>query len=543
MDGVTRVLGALRERVLYYKGLDPRMLQASFSALVLLAVLAKVPADGWHCLTAAEWGSMGLAVVAAAFVFVVTPLLRDTRPLVSAMPFVALATIGTSALALDVGTLPLVVLPSMLLGRQLGRPGVLISGAATALLVTLPAILAHGRVDNTIPQMLPLPIVAMVAAATVAVWLEVARAARRDTQRALTALQEERRTSDAFLSTVDVGLQLVDTTGRGVVSNKRMEELQEARMPAGLDDAVGHVYGADCTEPITLDDLPSTRGARGEEFDGLRIWVGEVPAARRALSVNARNVYDETGRRTGSALAYQDVTELMRALRVKDEFIGLVSHELRTPLTSIYGYVAILSERDDLPEQVSRQLAVVSRSTDRLKLLVDDLLEATQVAGTGMRIALAPCLLAEIVANVVLSAQPNAVVAGVDLRVVLPEDDPVEGDLDEARIAQVVDNLVANAIKYTPAGGRAEVRLTRRGDLAELLVSDSGIGIREEDLPRVFGRFYRTQEAAEQAIQGLGLGLSITRTIVEAHGGKVEVASRFGEGSTFRVLLPLGEDL
>jgi two-component system, OmpR family, phosphate regulon sensor histidine kinase PhoR len=384
----------------------------------------------------------------------------------------------------------------------------------------------------------------MLSAAAISVWLDMAYAARRRERAALAEVERQRRRINALVGAVDVGLQLVDVTGERIFTNTRMQELYELRRPTGLDDSVGHVYAADCSYPLAYDDLPSVRGGRGEEFDGLRIWVGEVPSARRALAVNARNVYDENGDRTGSALAYQDVTELMRALRVKDEFIALVSHELRTPLTSIYGYVSILSEREDLPEQVDRQLAVISRSTDRLKLLVDDLLEATQVAGTGMRVTLAPCLLADIVGEVVVAAKPHAAAARVDLRLVLPDDgDPVPGDLDSTRIAQVVDNLVSNAIKYTPAGGRAEVRLTRHGDHAELVVSDSGIGIREEDLPRVFGRFYRTQEAAEQAIQGLGLGLAITRTIVEAHGGKVEVASRLGEGSTFRVVLPLGEDV
>ncbi|MBA2956469.1 hypothetical protein GON03_00370 [Nocardioides sp. MAH-18] len=535
--------GAARRRAWRRAGLDPRTLQIGFVLLLAISLLSGVPLEGWDHVPLSAWLALGLGGVAILVVLAVTPRVGNPRWLIAGMALAATGILGVSALDLDVGTLPLVVLPALAFARYLRWWSVPAAGGATTVLVVLPAILAHGNDDGTVAQVLPLPFVAMLSAAAISVWLDMAYAARRRERAALAEVERQRRRIDALVGAVDVGLQLVDVTGERVFTNTRMRELYELRLPQGVEDPVGHVYPADCAHPIALDELPSVRGGRGEEFDGLRIWVGEVPSARRALAVNARNVYDENGRRTGSALAYQDVTELMRALRVKDEFIGLVSHELRTPLTSIYGYVSILSEREDLPEQVDRQLAVISRSTDRLKLLVDDLLEATQVAGTGMRVELAPCLLADVVAEVVVAAKPHAAAAQVDLRLVLPDDDPVPGDLDCTRIGQVVDNLVSNAIKYTPAGGRAEVRLTRCGDQAELVVSDSGIGIREEDLPLVFGRFYRTQEAAEHAIQGLGLGLAITRTIVEAHGGKVEVASRLGEGSTFRVVLPLGEDV
>lgn len=534
---------AARRRAWRRAGLDPRTLQAGFALLLGISLLSGVPLDGWADVATPEWVALALALVALLVVVVLTPRVGRSRWLISGMAVAATGIIGVSAMALDVGTLPLVVLPALAFARYLRWWSVPVAGVTTALLVTVPAVVAHGNDDGTVSQVAPLPFLSMMSAAAIAVWLDMAHDARERERAAVREVERQRRRIDALVGAVDVGLQLVDADGNPIFRNNRMQELHDLRLPAGVESGVGHVYLADCQQPIDLWDLPSVRGGRGEEFDGLRIWVGEVPTARRALSVNARNVYDETGRRTGSALAYQDVTELMRALRVKDEFIGLVSHELRTPLTSIYGYVAILGEREDLPEQVGRQLAVISRSTDRLKLLVDDLLEATQVAGTGMRIALAEAYLADIVGEVVLAAKPHAASAGVDLQVVVPDDDPVAGDLDQARIAQVVDNLVSNAIKYTPSGGRAEVRLTRRGDEAELIVCDSGMGIREEDLPRVFGRFYRTQEAAEQAIQGLGLGLSITRTIVEAHGGKIEVTSRFGEGSTFRVVLPLGDEL
>ena len=538
MAVIERTLRAVWARVLRRGGLDPRVLQVGFSALMVVTLLSAVPFGGWGSVTPSIVVTVVVVVAAAVFVLVATPLVESTEWLILVMPYVAYASIGISVMETDVGTLPLVVLPSVTLARQLGWRAVPMSGLATVVLVTVPAVVVHGNGDDTVRQVIPLPVVAMVSAAAVAVWLEAARAARSQAQEALAELERQRRTRDAFVATVDVGLLLVDPQGNRLVSNNRMRELVDLKFPVGREHSVGQVYAADGRTPLGVEDLPSSRGVRGEEFDDLRVWVGEVPAARRALSVNARNVHDESGRRTGTALVYQDITELARASAVKDEFIGLVSHELRTPLTSIYGYVCLLRDRDDLPPQAAKHLEVVARSTDRLRLLVNDLLDATKVIGGGLRLDLERCDLAETVRDAVQSAGPQAEEAGIALGTKICG--PVPATVDRARISQVLDNLISNAIKYTPAGGWARVELDRvDGDLV-IRVQDSGIGIREEDISRVFGRFYRTSEASQRAIQGAGLGLAIVRSIVEGHGGRIEVSSRPGDGTEFRVVLPAG---
>ncbi len=359
---------------------------------------------------------------------------------------------------------------------------------------------------------------------------------------ALDVIAHQRRVADAILDTVDVGLVLLDAEGRYESVNRRHADFMLLAFPdghAGRAGALGLVYGENGTTLLTREQMPSHRAARGEEFDDCRIWVGDDPLTWRALSVSARSVRDDHGRFTGAALAYKDVTEFMRALRVKDEFVASVSHELRTPLTSIRGYVDLLRERDDLPPDAGHFLGVVARNAERLGRLVADLLHSAQVDVGPMHVVRTRGDLAHIVREAVSAASPAATVAGVELESEVPEE--LWATIDRDRLRQVADNLVSNALKYTPRGGRVQVVLRPDGDRAELSVRDTGIGISGADRDRLFTRFFRASQAAERNIQGVGLGLSITRSIVESHGGRIEVDSRPGEGSEFRVRLPADE--
>ena len=244
----------------------------------------------------------------------------------------------------------------------------------------------------------------------------------------------------------------------------------------------------------------------------------------------------EGGAFAGAALGYTDVTDFMRALQVKDEFVALVSHELRTPLTSIVGYVQILEEDDAIPDHAVEQLRVVHRNAERLRRLIGDLLDTAQRDGSPMPISRTSADLASIVAESVEAARPVADSAGVELVLSAPEGLPME--LDAQRIAQVIDNLLSNAIKYTEPGGRVTVQLGTDDRWVELQVADTGIGIAPEDCERLFTRFFRTEDATRRAVAGAGLGLSITKDIVESHGGRVEVQSEVGRGSVFRVRMP-----
>jgi PAS domain S-box-containing protein len=225
--------------------------------------------------------------------------------------------------------------------------------------------------------------------------------------------------------------------------------------------------------------------------------------------------------------------------RLKDEFFALISHELRTPLTSIIGYTELLSEMEseNLSDRGRNFVEVIDRNARREMRLVRDLLLLVRMEAGSFTLEPASADLPAIVAEAVEAATPSAVEQGVEL-VANTEAIPPCG-ADPHRLAQVVDNLLSNAIKFTPDGGRVEARLTSRDGEALIEVQDSGIGIPPDEQGRLFDRMYRASAAADRHIPGVGLGLTIVKGIVEAHGGKVGLRSQVGAGTTFFVELPL----
>jgi signal transduction histidine kinase len=224
--------------------------------------------------------------------------------------------------------------------------------------------------------------------------------------------------------------------------------------------------------------------------------------------------------------------------RLKDEFISLVSHELRTPLTSIRGYLELLREDGKLDDDQLRYLGIVDRNSERLLDLVSDLLFLAQVDAGKLNFELRPVDLEALVADCVEASLPAAAAKEIELTTSMQEL-PVELQGDPARLAQVLDNLVSNALKFTPSGGRVEVSLGAVDGVAIVEVSDTGVGLAEDEQDHLFERFFRSSRASENAIPGTGLGLAIAKTIVERHGGRIRLESAVEVGTTVRVELPL----
>ena len=357
---------------------------------------------------------------------------------------------------------------------------------------------------------------------------------------ALEQLGHTRAFANAIFESVDVGLVLLGKDGEYLAMNRRHEDFMALAFPeghTGKAGQLGDVFAEDGVRRLAQHEMPSLRAARGEEYDDIRMWVGSDPVTRRACSVSARSVHDADGTFVGAALAYKDVTDFLRSMGVKDDFVAMVSHEFRTPLTSIHGYVSLLlDDADRLHPDDVHYLKVVARNTERLHRLVTDLLASAQHDGRPMEIERTPTDVCEIVRAAVESARPAAEDKELDLTVATPS--YIRIMVDPQRFAQVVDNLVSNAVKYTPPGGDVSVELKAYDDHIELSVADTGIGIDPAEKDRLFTRFFRTRDAEERSIQGVGLGLSITKKIVETHGGRIEVDSSEA-GSTFRVWLPL----
>jgi PAS domain S-box-containing protein len=231
--------------------------------------------------------------------------------------------------------------------------------------------------------------------------------------------------------------------------------------------------------------------------------------------------------------------EAREANQIKDDFLAVLSHELRTPLNAILGYSRLLRGNMLSGDHVERGLETVERNARWLTQIVEDVLDVSRIVSGKIRLDVQPVDLAGVIDNAVSTVQPAADAKGVTLHALIdPRLPPVSGDPD--RLQQVAWNLLSNAVKFTPKGGRVQVRLERVDSHIEIVVADTGVGIKKDFLPYVFERFRQGESGPARKTGGLGLGLAIVRHIVEMHGGVVLAESPGeGQGSTFTVTLPM----
>jgi signal transduction histidine kinase len=224
--------------------------------------------------------------------------------------------------------------------------------------------------------------------------------------------------------------------------------------------------------------------------------------------------------------------------RLKDHFVAVISHELRTPLTSIRGYLELLLAGDAgaLNDTQRRFVGVADRNAGRLERLVGDLFFIARVDAGRVQIDATATDIAALAHEAVEAARPVAEAKDIALSVSAGAVPPLVGD--PGRLAQMLDNLVSNAIKFTPAGGRVDLRVHAADGAVTVEVQDTGTGIPASEIPLLFGRFYRAQSAMDEGIPGTGLGLGIAKAIAEAHGGIIAVQSTVGAGTCFTVKLP-----
>ncbi len=429
----------------------------------------------------------------------------------------------------DLYTGLLVLLPLLYLARLNDLRGAAYGAAAVLLLYLLPALaLGAPDVGDVVALSAVGALLALFTGATSQAWSDD-----------LGELGHQRSVVETLVQTVDVGLVLMDPDGVYQVVNPRHQEFIRIAYPAGhplvAGRAEGNVFDRDRTTPLPRDRRPSARAAAGEEFAGEVIFVGPA-GGQRALSVSSRAVRDEGGAVRGMVLAYHDVTDAMEALRVKDDFVALVSHELRTPLTSIMGYLDVVLEDEALPAGAVGHLEVAERNAQRLLKLVTDLLNTASAEQGTLEIVLRPTGMRDLVAEATEELVGLARQHGITVRTVLHDVPSVQADV--LRMGQVVTNLVSNAIKYSSRGGEVQVRLSVVEDHVRLTVTDRGMGMDQAETDRAFSAFYRTSSVQERAIPGAGLGLTITRTIVQGHGGRIWLQSEEGVGTVATVELP-----
>jgi PAS domain S-box-containing protein len=297
--------------------------------------------------------------------------------------------------------------------------------------------------------------------------------------------------------------------------------------------------------------------AAEEQGSDVRDWTYVAADGRkRTVSVAVTPRTDDRGAHAGWNFVGTDMTEARATERMKDQFVSLISHELRTPLTSILGYLELVLEDDGQPltDEQRTYLTTVERNADRLLRLVGDLLFTAQVDAGRFSLQPHDVDLAGVVRAAEESARVSAATAGVEVLVDAPEGGLVVPG-DAVRLGQACDNLVSNAVKFTPSGGRVTLSLRRAWStpdgrtsddprpgavpVAQLAVSDTGIGIPTGEQGKMFTRFFRASTAQRNAVPGVGLGLAITKAITTAHGGTLDLLSAEGEGTTFTLTLPL----
>jgi PAS domain S-box-containing protein len=342
----------------------------------------------------------------------------------------------------------------------------------------------------------------------------------------------EERYRDLFENAND-GIYILDRAGRIVSFNRKAEEITGYT----LEEVRGQSY------TLFLPPGPERKKARRAFLKNMRgqpdkteLTIIRKDGREIVLELSTRPIL-QGGQIVGIQGIGRDITERKELERLKSDFISTVSHELRTPLTSIKGYVDLVLAGDvgPLTPEQKEFLTIVSQNTTRLTELINDLLEIERLESGRIEFEFAELDLAEVLENVARSLHVNAEQKGLEFLTEIPSGLKVRGDRE--RLAQVFLNLLSNAIKYTPAG-TVELRAHQEDDAVVVEVRDTGIGLSESDLQKLFQKFFRSDNPYVRKAGGTGLGLSIAKAIVERHGGTITVTSQLGQGSTFTVRLP-----
>jgi two-component system phosphate regulon sensor histidine kinase PhoR len=552
-----------RERA-HLSGLTDRLIQvigirgAHFStALQIPFAIIFLPLTTWFLLAssvtrpAIAWSGVFVVLLACIAAWLAQ---RITTPswapaALCAANFLALGLVVTQLGPESPTLTPLVLIPSLWLAYAYlwrGAVWAVIATCALNALASWTESSMRGISDWPSPLVLPLVTAAMVAACAIITegW-EVQRSRLREDRaqldESLTQLSTTAVLLQAMLDTLDSAVVAFGNDGEILISNSSQIDLYPLTWSDEIGSSERQVFEEDRTTPLPEDLYPSDLARRGQVVTERLMWFGGPADEQRAVLATSRPMLDADGVNHGVMVIYHDVTAVVSAMRVKDDFVATVSHELRTPLTSILGYLELIrgdheDQTNPLKPETLSYLKVVDRNADHLLTLVSDLLTTAQATAGTVQIVPSEVDLATLVTRSVESLAPRFAAAGVRLEYA---HQPIPNvHLDARRISQVLDNLLSNALKYTPKGGSVIVSTLVAEHSCAVVVTDTGIGMSSEDLDQVFEKFHRAHSATSRQIPGIGLGLAITKAIVDAHRGTITISSTLGEGTTVTVWLP-----
>jgi len=404
----------------------------------------------------------------------------------------------------------------------------------------------EGRTLTCLVNAVPLSPGASGAGGVLAVFHDITESARLEREVARQAARLA-----AIVHLVDEGVFVVDADSRLVFMNDAGRRMLDFREGMTLDERVRHKPMLDPEgRPVPASAYPSSRGFRGETVNDLPMLFDHPVTGRRQLRASAHPLRRPDGFVEAVLVTWKDVTDQERARaeleaareaaeaanRLKDQFIAALSHELRTPLQPILGWTEVLRRHGSLDELTERALEAIHRNIRQQVRLVDDLLDLSRIVHGKFTLRFEALDLRDPVRSAIEAFEEAAALKQLTLSTTLPPEPlPLWGD--SARLQQITGNLISNALKFTPAGGRVSVRLSAEHEQAVLEIEDTGEGIAAEDLPVIFEAF---RQGRETRVGGLGIGLDLVRRLTELHGGSARVESDgTGRGARFRIVLPL----
>lgn len=348
------------------------------------------------------------------------------------------------------------------------------------------------------------------------------------------SLQEQIQSEQLYtvIENSESGLVLIDEKGYIHLVNRKFVSM----FGKSPKDYIGYLY----YEVINNEQIHQTvqETFLSEERVKDVVTMEHSSGLKTYLEIIAAPIFDEISMLKGVVLVIYDITELKQVEAMRKDFVANVSHELKTPVTSIRGFAeTLLDGAHEDPETRKNFLEIIFKESKRIQLLVDDLLVLSKIEKDEPQLLITKINLATLLQEILPIFEQRAAQKNLKLEIELNED--LFFEADEDKVKQILINLFMNAINYTPENGTVSLCLKEVDDYVLLKVSDTGVGIEKELLPRIFERFYRVDKDRSRTTGGTGLGLAIVKHIVEAHNGKIEVSSEVNKGSTFSVYLPI----
>lgn len=358
---------------------------------------------------------------------------------------------------------------------------------------------------------------------------------RREREKSLRDIATEKSKIKTIINCMGDGVLVCDRDDYIVLTNPaagRMLKISETSL-------IGNFLSQCNLDPELSMTIKESLKSKDLNYTSVSQELGIGESGETFLRAHTAPVRSDLGETMGSVTVLQDISHLKELDKMKSEFIAMVAHELRAPIAAVEQQLNVILNRvaGDLTEKQEKLLVRAKERTKGLLNLIKDLLDLSKIEAGRMVQYKEPLTLQEIIQKVVDLMRVEAENKKIDLQFPIPSQNPLI-HADRTSMEGIFTNLISNAIKYTPEGGKVWVSLSEERGFAKALVSDTGIGIKKDDLPRIFDKFYRVRTIETRQIVGTGLGLSIVKSIVDAHLGSISVESEEGGGTAFTVLLP-----